>query len=97
MAEALYPPYAVPAPVRFSLRRALFEMAQNPLRILPASIYREPIVQGRDLGIGRMRDERLNESLYHGLSHARAEIAAWIANYNTERPRSAPVYRTPAA
>jgi putative transposase len=46
---------------------------------------------------GRMRDELLNESLFFGLGHARAEIAAWIADYNTERPHSALGYRTPAA
>lgn len=46
---------------------------------------------------GRMRDELLNESLFFGLGHARSEIAAWIADYNTERPHSALGYRTPAA
>ena len=46
---------------------------------------------------GRMRDELLNESLFFGLGHARTEIAAWIADYNTERPHSALGYRTPAA
>jgi len=46
---------------------------------------------------GRMRDELLNESLFFGLGHARAEIAAWVADYNTERPHSALGYRTPAA
>jgi putative transposase len=39
--------------------------------------------------IGRMRDELLNESLFFGLAHARSEIAAWIADYDTERPHSA--------
>jgi putative transposase len=46
---------------------------------------------------GRMRDELLNESLFFGLDHARSEIAAWIADYNTERPHSALSYQTPAA
>jgi putative transposase len=46
---------------------------------------------------GRMRDELLNESLFFGLGHARAEIAAWVTDYNTERPHSALGYRTPAA
>ena len=46
---------------------------------------------------GRMRDELLNESLFFGLSHARAEIAAWVVDYNNERPHSALGYRTPAA
>lgn len=46
---------------------------------------------------GRMRDELLNESLFFGLGHARTEIAAWVADYNTERPHSALGYQTPAA
>lgn len=46
---------------------------------------------------GRMRDELLNESLFQALGHARIEIAAWVADYNTERPHSALGYRTPAA
>ena len=45
---------------------------------------------------GRMRDELLNESLFFGLGHAREEIAAWAADYNTERPHSALGYQTPA-
>ena len=45
---------------------------------------------------GRMRDELLNESLFFGLTHAREEIAAWAADYNTERPHSALGYQTPA-
>jgi len=46
---------------------------------------------------GRMRDECLNETLFFGLAHARIEIAAWVADYNTERPHSALGYQTPAA
>jgi putative transposase len=46
---------------------------------------------------GRMRDELLNESLFFGLGHARAAIAAWAADYNTRRPHSAIGYLTPAA
>jgi putative transposase len=34
---------------------------------------------------GRMRDELLNETLFHGLDHARCVIGEWIADYNTER------------
>jgi putative transposase len=45
---------------------------------------------------GRMRDELLNETLFFGLGHARDEIAAWIADYNTERPHSALGYLAPA-
>jgi putative transposase len=46
---------------------------------------------------GRMRDELLNETLFHGLGHTRAEVARWVEDYNTERPHSALGYQTPAA
>ena len=46
---------------------------------------------------GRMRDELLNESLFFGLDAARETIAAWVYDYNTERPHSALDYATPAA
>ena len=37
---------------------------------------------------GRMRDELLNETLFLSLAHARVEIAAWVEDYNRERPHS---------
>jgi transposase InsO family protein len=46
---------------------------------------------------GRMHDELLNKTLFHGLAHARAAIANWVEDYNTERPHSARGYQTPAA
>ncbi|WP_233281618.1 IS3 family transposase [Sphingomonas changnyeongensis] len=46
---------------------------------------------------GRMRDELLNETLFMSLAHARIEIAAWVEDYNRERPHSALGYATPAA
>ncbi len=46
---------------------------------------------------GRMRDELLNETLFHGLDHARAVIEAWAEDYNTQRPHSSIGYQTPAA
>jgi putative transposase len=45
---------------------------------------------------GRMRDELLNETLFHGLSHARIAITDWVEDYNTERPHSALGYQAPA-
>jgi len=45
---------------------------------------------------GRMRDEFLNETLFRNLGHARDLIAAWVTDYNTERPHSALGYQTPA-
>lgn len=46
---------------------------------------------------GRMRDELLNETLFHDLDHARAVVADWAVDYNTKRPHSALGYQTPAA
>ena len=46
---------------------------------------------------GRMRDELLNETLFTSLTHARVEIAAWMDDYNRERPHSSLGYATPAA
>lgn len=43
-----------------------------------------------------MRDELLNETMFRNLAHARIVIAAWAADYNTERPHSALDYLTPA-
>jgi transposase InsO family protein len=46
---------------------------------------------------GRMRDELLNETLFHTLNHARLVIARRAEDYNTARPHSALTCRTPAA
>nr|WP_316173149.1 IS3 family transposase [Bradyrhizobium sp. SZCCHNRI2049] len=46
---------------------------------------------------GRMRDELLNETLFFGVAEARSKIAAWVADYNGERPHSSLKYQTPAA
>src|SRR6202789_1347347 len=46
---------------------------------------------------GRMRDELLNETLFFGLDHAQARIAAWADDYNSQRPHSSLGYLTPAA
>lgn len=46
---------------------------------------------------GRMRDELLNETLFTCIAHAREKIAAWIDDYNSERPHSSLGYATPAA
>ena len=44
---------------------------------------------------GHMRDELLNESLFFGLAHARDDIAAWVNDFNTERPHYALSNQTP--
>ena len=46
---------------------------------------------------GRMRDERLNETLFFPIGQARAILARWVDDYNTERPHSSLGYATPAA
>ena len=44
----------------------------------------------------RLRGELLNETLFPSLHHARATLAAWRKNYNTERPHSRLGWQTPA-
>jgi putative transposase len=46
---------------------------------------------------GKMRDELLNETLFFSLDQARSVIAAWVEDYNLNRPHSALNYQTPAA
>lgn len=46
---------------------------------------------------GRLRDECLNEHWFTSLAHARAVIAAWLTEYNEERPKKALGGLTPAA
>jgi putative transposase len=46
---------------------------------------------------GRMRDEFLNETLFFGIDDTRRRLAAWVADYNSERPHSSLKYQTPAA
>jgi len=43
-----------------------------------------------------MRDEFMNETVFFDLEDARAKIAAWVADYNSERPHSSLQYQTPA-
>lgn len=45
---------------------------------------------------GRLRDELLNETLFSSLTHARAALALWRADYNTARPHSQLGWSTPA-
>ena len=44
---------------------------------------------------GRLRDERLNETLFTSLQQARAILASWRADYNEARPHSAIGNKTP--
>jgi hypothetical protein len=44
-----------------------------------------------------MRDELLNEALFHGLDHARIVIREWAEDYNSYRPHSSIGYQTPAS
>jgi len=43
---------------------------------------------------GRMRDEFLNQTLLRNFAHARELTAAWVTDYNTNRPHSALGYKT---
>ncbi len=44
---------------------------------------------------GRMRDEMLTDTMFWNLAHARAVIATWTADDNTERTHSALDCQTP--
>jgi putative transposase len=44
---------------------------------------------------GRLRDELLNETLFPSLNHARATLAVWRKDHNTERPHSRLSWQTP--
>jgi putative transposase len=46
---------------------------------------------------GRMRDELLNETLFFDIDDARTKVAAWVADYNDERPHSSLKYLSPVA
>ena len=46
--------------------------------------------------IGRLRDELLNETLFRSLSHGRAVLDAWRADYNHSRPHSRLGWLSPA-
>ena len=46
--------------------------------------------------IGRLRDELLNETLFRSLTHTRAALEAWRADYNTNRPHSRLGWMSPA-
>jgi putative transposase len=45
---------------------------------------------------GRLRNECLNEALFAPLAHARFGLAVWRHDYNTVRPQSKLVGKTPA-
>jgi putative transposase len=45
---------------------------------------------------GRLRDELLNETLFHSLAHARAALEGWRSDYNLARPHSRLGWLTPA-
>ena len=46
---------------------------------------------------GRLRDELLNETLFHSLPHARAVLETWRQDYNAARPHSRLGWLTPLA
>ena len=46
---------------------------------------------------GRMRDELVNKTLFFTIGQARAILARWVDDYNSERPHSSLGSATPAA
>src|SRR3954447_18781863 len=46
--------------------------------------------------IGRLRDERLNQTLFRPLPHTRAVLESWRADYNNNRPHSRLGWMSPA-
>jgi putative transposase len=45
---------------------------------------------------GRLRDEKLNDTLFSTLHQAHAELATWRNNYNHHRPHSGLGWLTPS-
>ena len=52
--------------------------------------------RGRSFGACAIGDP-LNETLFFTIGQARAILARWVHDYNTERPHSSLGYATPAA
>ena len=71
-------------------------MAQHrPRQAYPECLHRQnAFIESLN---GRLRDELLNVTLFPPVHHARATLAAWRADYNTERPHSRLGRQTPAA
>ena len=72
------------SPAYKTLVMVILPVMHIPARRIPAISGTEP----------RLR--HLNETMFRNLAHARGVIAAWAADYNTERPHSALDYQTPA-
>ena len=45
---------------------------------------------------GKLRDEKLNDTLFSTLHQARVELASWRNDYNTNRPHSGLGWLTPS-
>ncbi len=71
-----------------------FEVGIEWHYIAPGKPRQNGFVEGFN---GRMRDELLNETLFFTIGQARAILARWAHDYNTERPHSSLGYATPAA
>jgi putative transposase len=69
-------------------------MAPQWLSIAPGKPTQNAFIESFN---GRLRDELLNETLFPSLHHARATLAAWRNDYNTERPHCRLGWQTPAA
>jgi putative transposase len=45
---------------------------------------------------GKLRDEFLNQEVFHSPAHAKVLAESWRRHYNTQRPHSSLGYLTPA-
>ena len=75
-----------------AIRSYLAKAGVQTLYIAPGSPWENGYVESFH---GRLRDELLNETLVTSLSHARATLLAWRADYNLNRPHSRLGWLTP--
>ena len=77
------------------------ERSDTPFREIPLSSHIAPGKPQQNAFIesfnGRLRDELLNETLFHSIPHARKMLEAWRNDYNEAQPHSALKRMTPAA
>ena len=65
------------------------QLSRGPKLVWPGSSRQAEAERIVKSFIGRLRDECLNETLFTSLSHARALLDAWRADYNGARTHSA--------
>ena len=84
----------------------MIEGPEGPRSLAPSATLTSKLIAKPASKLGQEREpqkptltgrSRLNEHLFFSMSHARAVIAGWAADYNLARPHSSIGYRTPAA